>query len=234
MGLDWVLQRKIKEENIDEGTALLDEYEVATPVRREEIDKMLDEISLSPFEAIGCPMIGRDEVATAWLRNKYVEKPEMFVEYLEPTGTNTRRLTWPEAFEKSKGQYVAELANDQEGLGSVTGLLAEETSFRGKLVGYCQDIIGDKLSSEAYTDMSSERMMSYADDIENAAKRSANKLPEEYKQTALGILSGELLHSERGDEYADDHFMLNYVTIFMACKWLRYWGNKGFSMWAWY
>lgn len=238
MGLDWMLQRKIKDAHLDEGAALMDEYAIADATRREVLDDMLDAISLSPYEVIGSPMFGRDEIATAWLRNKFTETPQMFIEYStdDSTGAPTRRqLTWDEVSSKYNGTYAYELATDTDGLGDTTGIAAPAVSFRGKLIGYCGSIIGDKLSGDAYQDKTSEQMLSYADALETAAEKSLEKVDVGRRELATRLLKdGRAAVEDIDDLYDTAEDLVRYLTVHNACKWLRYWGNKGFSMWAWY
>lgn len=233
MGLDWMLQRKIRGGHEQEAAELTRvPPEELSPDKARETRERLDEISLSPYEAIGCPRIGIDEEATAYLRSLYQENPHQFYVEIakEPEGTFERRaLLWDEVLRDNHGQYVPDLAKEADGIGAVTGVAAPAVSYRGKLMGYVS-VLPDELRDRAYTDMTAKQMLDYADQLERCAEKAISQAVSEgdrakMKEALVGRITEQDL---RLDHIAEYH------TIHTACRWLRFWGNKGFDMWAWY
>lgn len=226
MGLDWMLQRKIKTGHEEEAARLMGLKDGGEAER-----DRLDELSVNPFDVLGCPRVGIDVEATEYLRSLYQAHPDRFFRVIvkEPEGTEERRsLLWSEVLEDNHGRHVPDLAKHPDGIGSVVGMAAPECSFRGKMVAY-MDIISEDLRSQAFQDMGPAQMLEYADDLERQARQSieqaANPADKPVMAAALeGQFPAEL----------DDPAIEEYVLVHDACRWLRFWAGKGFSMWAWY
>jgi len=235
MGLDWCLKRKAivgKEELLNK---LLEEYKASEDTdRRKSIDDEIEQMCLNPFEVIGSPMIGRDAVALEWLRADYAANPKLYTRVTVDETTGTRKenkMTWDEVLAVNNNKYISELASDRDGLGDITGLAASPTSFRGKVIGYCDTIIGTALADKAYVDLTSEEMLVYAKELKEAAQNSLKRLRGEEKARAEILLKEGYACLEDSDY---DLGLDRYADVSSACKWLTYWGTKGFSMWAWY
>jgi hypothetical protein len=219
MGLDWVLNRKFIDEHLDEGVALEEEYYQATSDRKKELRKLMDAISISPYEVIGCPRVGRDAAATEWLRADHAANPG--------------GLSWEEALKECDGIYIGELAATQDGFGEVIGIATTDVGFRGNVLRHCSSTVGGDLIGEAYKDMTADKMLEYADKLEAAAKKSAELFSPEIKGIAEALMTGNKEYLPKTYNFPE-YPLRNYLTIYQACKWLRFWANKGFSMWAWY
>lgn len=235
MGLDWCLKRKAvagKEALLDN---LLQQYETSEDKdTRDAISEEIEQICLNPFEVVGSPMIGRDAIALEWLRADYVANPELYMRLVVDETTGIRKehkMSWDEVLAANNNKYVSELASDRDGLGDITGFAAPPTSFRGKVIGYCDTIIGAALAKKAYVDLTSEEMVVYAKQMKEAAQNSLKSLRGEEKARA------EILLQQGSKCLEDSDYDLGldrYADVSSACKWLTYWGTKGFSMWAWY
>lgn len=231
MGLDWMLQRKIKQGCEEEATRLMGTPRNQLPVdEAERIEARLDEISMSPYEAMGCPRIGIDSEATEYMRSLYGEHPDKFyvVVAREPEGTTEKRsMLWGEVLKEYHGQYVPELAKEPDGMGHVTGVAAPLASYRGKMVSYLS-ILPDSERDRAFTDMTAKQMLSYADDLESRAREAIGQAVDPAdREKMLAALEG------KSQDLTADH-LRDYHVIHTACRWLRFWGGKGFDMWAWY
>lgn len=191
----------------------------------------LDELSVDPYAVLGCPRIGIDEEANQHVRDLYEQFPDRFYVEIarEPEGTNERRaLLLSEVLERFHGQYVPDLAKRPEGLGGVVGIAAPECSFRGKVVAGLS-LLPDDMVDQAFQDMTSAQMLAYADSLERCAREAIQQANDPKDREAMErALSGET----SSDEAA--HHIREYWWINRACRWLRFWGNEGFSMWAWY
>lgn len=200
------------------------------------LNAQLDEISISPFAVMGCPRIGIDKEATEWFRDNVVaeRKKEVAEEKAKPRAPKDTppREQWGyrnEAFvkhwsrsfkalvEENKGKYVTELAKKREGVSTVSGMLCSSIDFRGKLVGYAQDVIGDDLAEEAYRDHDADECLDYASRMEAAIDQWVHENPE------------KAASKTREEDYPE------YLRLLRsAVTWLRFWGNEGFGYHAWY
>lgn len=243
MGLDWVLKSKIiagKEEAHAEARKrrldARDRYyeqdalgadKLVLAELKETLERLEDEeneLEISPCAALDCPRVGIDQEATDYVTEAYrsVERPAFLEVY--PT-----LESWLKA---NHGKYVPELAKNKEGLGRVTGMLTGPESFRGKVVGYSEGVIGRKLAEEAYEDKDPEEMDAYADALEAAIKtwREENEAAINYHMDKIG--------GPVNDGPYRDTELENLLDIASDCEnaviWLRFWAKHGFSMHAWY
>jgi hypothetical protein len=198
-----------KEENFAELTARINELDGRYPLSDQErarLEKMVNQrekIAILPWEEIGCPRIGRDEAADRWLEEKFEER------HADPEDEWHER-TLEEVRKDLEGVYVEELAAEPEGIALIVGPLTGLLDFRGKVVGYCEKIIGDELAEEAYVAHTAEECLIYAACIDQ-------KL-------------GEFL--EEHDEL-DDEEIEHIEDLLEAVRWLRFWGGRGFGYEPW-
>lgn len=222
MGLDWMLERKARPESAARAAPLLVVPEGETEEERAVRHRLLDELQwLNPFEVMGCPIVGVDEEATQAVRKDFEENEE---DYARAFPGVAREDLWGLVLARAHGSYMVELAKEPDGLGYVTGIAAPAYSYRGKMVA-CLDILPPDVAEQAYEDMTSEQMLEYADTLtrwaEEAIQQAAEPADAELMRRAL---NGEDLTSRPGRDF---------LVIHTACRWLRFWGSRGFSMWAW-
>lgn len=143
------------------------------------------------------------------------------------------------------------------------GSIAGWMSFRGKCIANC-DIISDELRNESYQDMTPDQMLDYANRLEEHAKEWEQKNPELYEQVqknkdklkewekdndwtiTLGMDEAkkkehmQKMRKKYGNEFIGLIDVLkeskhdHYDVLKDAISWLRFWGEKGHGMHAWY
>lgn len=206
MGLDWMLQRHKARLGFEDRyvavTAMLNQMK--GHAESPELERELEEISLSCYEVVGAPQVGEDPAANEWFRfNCYVPAIEsMEGGALDPEQEAFWRKPFEELLELHRGKYVMELAQDTGGLAKVQGIAAGVMDFRGKVL--CSISGLDKtLVDEGFQDHTWEECLDYA-----------NRLEAELPKVPEGSRERELLEA--------------------AIEWLRFWGSKGFGFWAWY
>jgi hypothetical protein len=180
-----------------------------------------DKVTLSHYAVLDCPRIGIDPEATEWARQFY---SDVFA----------RRPNAPtlEAFlAEEHGKYVPDLAKNPEGLGKVTGIGAGPESFRGKIIGYADAVIGEQLAHRAYQDMDPDEMEDYADELEAAVEGWRNE--NEEKINRYMDLIGRLETDHKADSDVGEALDI-CDDVANAVTWLRFWAGHGFSMHAWY
>jgi len=173
---------------------------------RARLEKMVNQregIAILPWEEIGCPRIGRDEAADRWLEEQYRTR------HVDPEDEWHGR-TLAEVREDLEGVYVEELAAEPDGMAGIIGPLTGLLDFRGKVVGYCEAIIGEELAWEAYEPHTAEECLVYAACIDQ-------KL-------------GEFLEEH---DALDDEEIESIEELFEAVRWLRFWGGRGFGYEPW-
>lgn len=261
MGLDWVLKSKViegKEEEhaearkrrLEARDRLYEQIKLGADklilMELEEVrDRLEDEenaLEISPCAVLGCPRVGFDQEATDFVTQAYseFEQPESLEAY--PT-----LESWLKA---NHGKYVPELAKNSDGFGKVTGIASGPESFRGKVVGYAMDLVGDNLAERAYQDMDPDEMAVYADALEakvNAWEQENEKEIEYF--TEEGPTGETQFQKDRVANFpkksqqewgaALDRRQEVYGLVNLAgnCRdavtWLRFWAKHGFSMHAW-
>jgi hypothetical protein len=178
----------------------------AAKKHKEELGKYC----ISPMETIGAPQVGKCEEATALARKQYKESYEDKSPYGERF--RARFPTEEEYLKDCDGSYVPELAKDQRGLASVSGMFVGAESFRGKIVGMVE-WLPEELRDTAYNELSAEELVTYGKALlEEAA---------EYKS----LNDEEGLTPQEASQVSD---------IEAAGGWCVYWGSAGHAMSPWY
>ena len=191
MGLDWLVHRrrpvKGSEARFGEVEQLLREIgggDARSPVLEEEFDRISEDL----FDVIGAPEVGKDPEADEWFRKQCYEPAHADAMSGEMRGGPERIAFWKQDFEKClekhKGQRVAELAKEQGGIASVTGMLASNLDFRGKMLSFLKGLDED-LVEESYEDHSAEQCLDYARRLE---KQLSNVEDGEVLESAIAWL----------------------------------------------
>lgn len=251
MGLDWVLRAKAVDgketeyrmlqdqvgrlndrlaakwqEAYQMGNADYDAFLDANPELALELQQLVvekDRITISPYAVLECPRVGIDEEATKWAREFYA--------WLQEGGRLTEEETEEAFLTAEHGKYVPELAKNREGIGKIIGIASGPESFRGKVIGYAADIIGQELAQKAYEDMDPDEMQDYANALEAgvAGWREDNEAEiEDYLSLSGNPDTKDKANRDIG--YA----LATCEAVLSAVVWLRFWAKHGFSMQAWY
>jgi hypothetical protein len=118
-------------------------------------------------------------------------------------------------------------------------------SFRGKRIQYCE-IVPKDLVDEAFLEHDPEQMLDYAKRLDCLIdKELINRMMPKY-QRYLEISEDHFLESAAKPGHEDEFELLNQLlwdkqskfgenlTVHEAVHWLRFWAERGFSMWPWY
>jgi hypothetical protein len=205
MGLNWILQDKIKEGYLPEYKELIIKYNlVKDDIELLKIKTRLRELIISPHEVAECKRIGIDIEATEFLRNELknfgVQNPE---------SKNTQLYSKPEDIEsailKHHGLYVESLVPDykRNALADYYSLDEGCLHFKGSMIGN-NYVIPYIFRDEAFQDHSPTEMLRYAVEL--------SKFMDENNE--LDYNNNEVVKS--------------------AIKWLTFWGSNGFSFRAKY
>lgn len=156
------------------------------------------------------PRIGEDDEAKVWLEANW---DKLCTEDMEGN-----QLTLDGYITANFGKYILEAVPDKEktGLGSVSGILVDPTSFRGKVIGFIE-WLPSYIASQAYEDMDPAQLTQYGRDLLELC---------EAKVRSIGPGSG-----------VDDEppgLRRELEVVGSAAKWCIYWGSNGHSMHAWY
>lgn len=263
MGLDWMVRNKPRD-----GRGAEFEQGQAVSAQGGEVDKETwDQISISPYETLGCPRIGVDEVATRHFLDVIVPSHREAAEK-RPAGDSYREH-WSQPddvlLDDAWGEYASDLM--EYDLSTVTGIVAGPVSFRGKVVGW-SDLLPEGLRNDAYRDMEPDEMVEYAYHIERAAMTEAERrlvgdgsyLALLDAETARGWVDATLeamreravaggfehndwsgwlrkgadgkMESFKTTDLEDLAWQLKYVLD--AANWLRFWADKGHSLYSWF
>lgn len=207
MGLDWLVDRRKPLAGFETEYAAILQKMGDIEASSEDASE-LEKYSVACFEVIGCPRIGIDANATEWFRVVYAENRA--ARGCAPAF----RAYWSRPFKvllaEHRGKFVAELARSREGHGAVTGILASDVDFRGKMVAYAE-WLSPELAEEAYKNHTAQETLYYAAKLENAYQ----------------------VEAERRERHHEDP-MEDDEAVPLAVKWLRFWGGNGFGFYAWH
>jgi hypothetical protein len=167
MGLDWILLSKpirgneslfyeLKEKYQKEKNKIVqnEAEEAEQTINLQNINKELEEISLNPYETIGCPKVSESDVT----RQYFIDN---IYQYVSKEGKSIE-----DVLELNKDMYIVELSPEINNFPSGTAsFVTSKLDFRGQIIGR-SDLIDDELREEAYEDHTSEQMLEYADKLE--------------------------------------------------------------------
>jgi hypothetical protein len=213
MGLDWMLYGRPapgREKEFARLTATINRLEEERCGEKEKklLDRTArrrDKICVSPWEEVGCPMIGRDAEADEWLRQRHRERRA------DPDD-EWADLSFEEVLEECRGIYVEDLAREPEGIALIQGPLAGALNFRGRVISDAEAIVGEDLAEEAYHNHTADECLDFA--------------------ARLDQVIGEHLGAGSASPPPIDEPEL--FALLAAVQWLRFWGSRGFGYDAWY
>ena len=177
-----------------------------------------DATVITPMQTLECPAIGVDDEATQWAKNQYKEAQEDLAKNPEQEHVVHFFESYPTLdvyLERTKGMYVASLAKNKVGLGSVTGIAVGPESFRGKIIGYI-DWLSDDLKGGAYDSREPDELVAYGTELTEAALRKRSEVLEAGELEPESELAGQI------------------EVVLEAGNWCVFWGENGHAMHAWY
>lgn len=239
MGLDWVVEPKRIESNID--LSLLES-------KIENLSEEIGENWKSFLDTFGYeePFVFPNEISdefneldgTKELRaelaklqdehSKYFVSPaqtinaprlgedkaaEKWVEdnwdHLNTVNDAGEQMTKHEYITKNFGLYIIEAAEESKGLGKVSGFLCSPTSFRGKVLGFVE-WLSDDIRGRSYDSMEPGVLAEYGEEL---------------------IIEAEF-YEKNGT--LDEDGKKDIELVKAAGEWCCFWAERGHSMHAWY
>ena len=207
MGLDWVLDkakaRPGHEERFATVTRMLKQMREEDEAESPELEAEFEKVSISCYEVVGAPKIGEDDRATAFFKEHNYDPAHADAKAGKLDHREEMRDFWLQPFEecleKHKGKYVMELAEQQGGEASVTGMvMVTSIDFRGKMMRYVTGL-DEELVNEAWEDHTAEECLAYVKKLEEALPT----IPDgpEGKELLQGAIDWLKFWGERGFGY---------------------------------
>jgi hypothetical protein len=216
LGLDLIVEGCARPGHEAEWRELV-EHAFSTEKMSEAQTARFNEISIPAYERLGAPRVGHDPAADAWI-------------------IEARKATTPEekaaALKDFEGYYVVSLVTcDGVPQYSHGGMYegVDETSFRGKFLDFCGDVLSRDLIEEAWKNKLPEAAAAYGRALLAAADR-AEAGEARPKPAPRGLLSR--LGFGRPKEEAPLEEQLDIVRS--AGRWHVFWGERGHPIHAWF
>lgn len=205
MGLDWNPGNRPKAGFEAEFTRLFSELKSRRDADADELKNRLLEISVSAYETLAAPQVGRDSRANAWITEKYAEmNPPMSL------------ADWIGKFE---GFYVVPLVPPCDGIPRYSngrpGGDVEPFSFRAQFLVDCEEIIGTFLLEAAYESKLTDEFKLYGSRLLNCA--------EEFARTNAMTLPPPESENPGSPEFRLD-------VVFRAGLWCSFWAERGHTL----
>lgn len=210
MGLDWNVSARPKAGHEEEYHQLWATMTGEGATSDEALVARFQEITIPAYTDIGAPQVGIDEAADQWVKTLMAE--------------NGDERPLAEVTQQMHGYYALGAMPECDGFPvySNGGLYdgVDRTSFRGKFLADCEDIIGGELLNRAWEDLQASELMAYGQALKTVAETYAVENKVEH---VLGLrdISDEDYANEAA---AKAHFMIS------AAKWCIYWAERGFGL----
>lgn len=190
MGLDWNPENKPKPGHEQEFAHLIKIRNERPSAEREEVEDRFEEISITPYESLGAPMVGRAREADKWLYGKWAG--------------GDRKRDWDDFYDAIKGYWVYQLIPPCDGKsryssGPFPRSHADELSFCGEFMKECEAIMSVETYSAAWSHKSADELLAYGKAILAEAEAYAARC--EIDLEAMAKLSLE--------EMDEDEYMLD-------------------------
>lgn len=171
------------------------------PTREDLIQEWFDN-QITTYETIKAPMVGKDQEAEDWLKERYqkLEEKPPFEQFVK----------------EHQGFYVIPLAKEQDGVPCYVALGQDENVFRGQFLADCVDLIGEDLVNEAWSTKMSDATLDYG----NRLMDTANKIAETHN---LQYLKDQKLPPEEDGASIESKLHI----LFSISKWLIFYGKNG-------
>jgi len=169
---------------------------------REELIKEWQSIQEPAYETIKAPLVGRDEDANNWAKERYL--------------LSNKAISEEEFIKQYIGYYVIELGTELDGIPVYIAMHQDRHVFRGQFLTDCVDILGEPLVSEAWNTKSAEEALDYGHRIEKAADKIAN-------ENNLAYLKNQRVPPEVDKDTLESKLHI----AFSLSKWLIFYGKNG-------
>lgn len=202
MGLDWNPGNRPKAGFEAEFERLFHALQGPATWWRKRKERRFFEISISAFETLAAPRVGKDEAATNWALERYREGP--------------REVSEAEWLAKLDGFYVVDLLRPCDGIprysNGTPGGYVEPFSFRAQFLVDCEYILGGELLESCYLSKLPSEFRAHGEALESKFESFVSE---------RGI-DPESLESEDPESplwHAD--------VVRSAAKWCSFWANRG-------
>ena len=175
-----------------------------SPDQREQLLEEWFALGIPSYETIKAPQVGRDAQADAWLREQY------------DADDNPDKPPFDEVYQDYQGYYVIELAPEQDSVPVYRAFGKDENVFRGQFLADCQELIGEDLLNEAWSNHLAEEAVDYAHRLIAAVTPAA-------QQHGLEYLKDQYEPPEAEPESLESQLHI----VYSLARWLIFYGNRG-------
>ena len=175
-----------------------------SPDQREQLLKEWFALGIPSYETIKAPQVGRDAQADAWLREQY------------DADDNPDKPPFDEVYQDYQGYYVIELATEQDSVPVYRAFGQDENVFRGQFLADCQELIGEDLLNEAWSNHLAEEAVDYAHRLIAAVTPAA-------QQHGLEYLKDQYEPPEAEPESLESQLHI----VYSLARWLIFYGSRG-------
>ena len=175
-----------------------------SPDQREQLLEEWFALGIPSYETIKAPQVGRDAQADAWLRGQY------------DADDNPDKPPFDEVYQDYQGYYVIELAPEQDSVPVYRAFGQDENVFRGQFLADCQELIGEDLLNEAWSNHLAEEAVDYAHRLIAAVTPTA-------QQHGLEYLKDQYEPPEAEPESLESQLHI----VYSLARWLIFYGSRG-------
>ena len=173
----------------------------------DQYDALLEEwfgLGIPSYETFNAPQVGKDARADAWLREQY------------DAHDSPDKPPFDEVYEDYRGYYVIELAPEQDSVPVYRAFGQDENVFRGQFLADCQELIGEDLLNEAWSNHLAEEAVDYAQRLIAAVTPTA-------QQHRLEYLKDQYEPPEAAPESLESQLHI----VYSLARWLMFYGSRG-------
>ena len=175
-----------------------------SPDQREQLLEEWFALGIPSYETIKAPQVGRDAQADAWLREQY------------DADDNPDKPPFDEVYQDYQGYYVIELAPEQDSVPVYRAFGQDENVFRGQFLADCQELIGEDLLNEAWSNHLAEEAVAYA-------QRLIAEVTPTAQQHGLEYLKDQYEPPEAEPESLESQLHI----VYSLARWLIFYGSRG-------
>ncbi len=175
-----------------------------SPDQREQLLEEWFALGIPSYETIKAPQVGRDAQADAWLREQY------------DADDNPDKPPFDEVYQDYQGYYVIELAPEQDSVPVYRAFGQDANVFRGQFLADCQELIGEDLLNEAWSNHLAEEAVDYAHRLIAAVTPIA-------QQHGLEYLKDQYEPPEAEPESLESQLHI----VYSLARWLIFYGSRG-------
>ena len=181
------------------------------PDQQEQLLEEWFALGIPSYETIKAPQVGRDAQADVWLREQY------------EADDSPDKPPFDEVYQDYQGYYVIELATEQDSVPVYRAFGQDENVFRGQFLADCQELIGEDLLNEAWSNHLAEEAVDYAQRLIAAVTPTA-------QQHRLEYLKDQYEPPEADPESLESQLHIVYSLV----RWLNYYGTRGHGFEAYF